>query len=100
MRFICFLFPGLLALKYGVNEKDKLYQIISKYAEYTLLINGIILLALVIISDPHYLLDEKFFTIRFSFAYIVIGTFLGIIIPTIIKYIKNNMQISIKRNKK
>ena len=100
MRFICLFFPGLLALKNGVTENDKSYQIISKYAGYTLLINGLILLALLIISNPHYLIEDDLFSFRFSLLYIVAGSVLAIILPIIINYIKNNMSISIKRNKK
>ena len=100
MRFIFLFFPGLLALKNGVAEKDKSYQIISKYAGYTLLINGLILLALLIISNPHYLIEDELFSFRFSLLYIVAGSVLAIILPIIINYIKNNMSISIKRNRK
>ncbi len=100
MYIICLFFPGLIALSYAINEKDKFYKIISEYAKYTILINLIILACLLVFTDPHYLVNEYLFTIRFSTIYLIAGSILGIILPRIIGYLKKNINITLRRNKK
>ncbi len=100
MKFVCFLVPGLLALKNSVKEKDKPYQIIAKYGGYTILINACILLALLILEDPHTLVGDGIFTIRMCFLYLLVSAILAIILPIICNYIQDNIKISIKRSKK
>ncbi len=100
MKFICLFFPGLLALKYSIEENDKPQTIIGKYAGYTLLIQMCIMVALMILFDPHRLFADDLFTFRFTLLYLLVGSILGIIIPKITFYFKKNIKISLKRNKK
>ena len=100
MKYICFLVPGLLALKHAVKEKDKPYQIIAKYGGYTLLINMCIMFALLLLEDPHTIVGDGIFTIRMSFLYLLVGSFLAIILPGIINYLQENIKVSLKRNKR
>lgn len=100
MYIICLFFPGLIALSYAVNEKDKFYKIISEYAKYTILINLLLLVCLMVLMDPHYLVNEYLFTIRFSVIYLISGSILAFILPRIIGYLKKNINISLSRNKK
>jgi hypothetical protein len=100
MYIICLFFPGALALKYSIKEKDKPYMIIAEYAKYTILINLIILACLLVFIDPHLLTNEYLFTIRFTTIYLIAGSILAIILPKVIGYIKNNITLTIKRNKR
>lgn len=96
IEFICLFLPAVLTIKKEDFKELKIYTV-KKYVQYNLLINSIILLILDIKNNGIPLsLGEERFNVHFSIQYLVLAVIFSVLLPKMIKIIKNNIHISLK----
>lgn len=103
MQFICYFFPAMIAVwmtEIFDKKNFELKQIIYHFCMYTILINAIIFLILILFFNPEssYLAPVGF-SYAFTIKYLGFSLVLSIIIPFIFKIIKNNINIDIEIEK-
>ena len=97
IKFICLFLPAILTLEKEDFKEFSIY-ILKKYACYNLIINTIILCILDIKNKyiPLSLGETERFNVHFSVQYLILAIILSLVLPRIIKIIKNNIHISFK----
>ena len=97
IKFICLFLPAILTLE-KEDFKELNICILKKYVFYILLINTIILCILDIKNKyiPLSLGETERFNVHFSVQYLILAIILSLVLPRIIKIIKNNIHISFK----
>ena len=104
LELICYLMPSFIALnihKYINKETDKTNLFIY-YGIYCTLVNLLSLLAVAIKHRKSSVSFDMMITPSFCVKYIMLSILLSIVLPYVIKIIKNNIAIDIevKRNEK
>ena len=99
MQFICYFFPAIIAVwitEIFDKKNFELKQILYHFCMYTILINAIIFLILILFFNPEpSYLSPVGFSYAFTLKYLGFSLVLSIIIPFIFKIIKNNINIDI-----
>lgn len=99
MQFICYFFPAMIAVwltEIFYKENFTTKKIIYYYSLYTILLNTIIFLTLVLFfnPEPSFLAPEGF-SYAFTLKYFGLSLVLSVVIPFIFKLIKKNIKINI-----
>ncbi|MBQ6477604.1 MAG: hypothetical protein IJI43_04145 [Bacilli bacterium] len=98
MEFICLFFPTLIAMGKDINTKN-IYKVIYDYAMYNLSINFISFLIVRVVTQSQLVIDSNLWTMKFTLKYIILSSFIALILPKVIEFLKKNFSISIKRSK-
>lgn len=101
IEFVCIFFPAFFSLRQVIDEKDEhnLYKLIFNYVKYTIYINLVVLVFLLITKEPWIRFNEDMFSIKMTFIYLIISVVVANYLPKVIDNIKSNVRISIKRKK-
>ena len=99
MQIICLFFPAFVALKKAVDKKDRIIDIITKYAIYNAFVNLITLLIIKVFRNADYVIGSGSFTVPFSINYLAVSIVIAFILPRIVLYMKKNVEISVGREK-
>lgn len=100
MQLICLFFPAFISLKKVVDKKDRIIDIIIKYATYNVFVNLITIYLFRVLKGENYVINSDVFTESFSVAYLLISSIVAYIIPRIALYMKKNIKIEIERETK
>lgn len=103
MQFICYFFPAMVAVwmtEFFCKENFNAKKIVYYYSLYTILINTIIFLTLVLFfnPEPNFLAPEGF-SYAFTLKYFGLSLVLSVLIPFIFKIVKTNIKININIEK-
>ena len=100
MQLICLFFPAFISLKKVVDKKDKVIDIVIKYAIYNVFLNLITIYIFRVLKGENYVINNNIFTESFSLAYLLISIIVAYIIPRIALYMKKNVKIEIEKETK
>lgn len=98
MKFICLFFPAVIAASKEVKSNDDNLVKLKVYCKYCLYINFIMTVFLILIGRSE-VLFQNLCTVKFYCIYLLIGIILSNILPNILKFCSDNINIKISRGK-